>query len=274
MIVSFSVRRTTGERDDGTTTTIDILLHVKPLKKTKKYRFEDEDPSIYSDEEDLGTTIKMRRAFPKEDLHKREPVRKLTVDQERNKLIEQALDSHAFNVKLLATFGIDACKEYHMTLAQTMLEQVGPDDRSCRICHKELKTSHTLRSHIKSMHIKKTKHKCEICGKCYAEASGLKAHENIHTGETKQCPHCDKHFGSVSQLNEHKQSHLTAEERGSICENCGKKFAHKRGWRGHIKWCGIPKELREKFKCKYCLKEFAESTERKQHVKIHHKDML
>ena len=274
LIVAFSVKRTTGRRADGATKTVDILLHVAPLEKTKKYKFEDEDPTIYSDEEDYSEVPKLRCAFPKEDLHKRETVPKLTVDEERNKLIEKALDAHAFNVKLLATFGIDACKEYHMTLAQTILEQVRKDDRVCRICHKGLKSSHTLRSHIKTTHIKKTKHQCEICGRYYAEASGLKAHRNKHTGETIQCTKCDKHFGSKSQLNEHLQSHLTAAERGSICENCGKEFAHKRGWRGHIKWCGIPKELRARVKCKYCPKDFVNNKEKNQHVKIAHKDML
>ena len=271
-IVLFPVRKITGQAADGSNQEVEVL-HGAEVEKSSTYRFEDEDPSIYSDDEDYAQTVTLPRAFPKQKLRKHERVSRDTVQEERDKLIKKALDAHHFNARLLLTFDVDACKLFKMSRAQSILEEVGKDDRICRICHKDLDTSHTLRSHIASIHLKKTKHTCEVCGKCYGEKSSLTAHMNTHIGKMLKCDQCDKEYGSKSQLNEHKQSHLTAQERGSVCENCGKEFKHKRGWRGHIKTCGVALEDRERKKCKYCPMDFTTDKERRSHVFKEHREM-
>ena len=140
-----------------------------------------------------------------------------------------------------------------------MLNRVEKDDTACGICGKKgFSTSHTLWSHIQAIHLKVTKHQCDICLHYFAEKSGLKAHCHLHNEIEKfQCDQCDNSYDSKGHLNEHKKSHLTAEKRGTVCALCGRIYAHKKGYIAHLEICGVPPEERRHYECKECGKSYA-----------------
>ena len=69
----------------------------------------------------------------------------MEVSEERDLLIKKALEAHHFNAHLLESFGVNACKQYQLMKAETVLHRFEEDDTACRICgKKEFSTSHTL----------------------------------------------------------------------------------------------------------------------------------
>ena len=65
-----------------------------------------------------------------------------------------------------------------------------------------------------------------------SDASNLRAHERIHSGERPfQCPKCARPFARSSDLRQHLLVH---EDKPSFkCSECGKGFRSRKGWRKH-----------------------------------------
>lgn len=93
----------------------------------------------------------------------------------------------------------------------------------CELCHKKLKSKHSLYCH-KKMHIGKRDYTCEQCGKTFLFLSGLKVHIQVRHSDLKPyaCLVCQKMFKSRSLLSMHQQVHRTDRKYG--CEVCGKRF--------------------------------------------------
>ena len=232
------------------------VLEVGPLIKHPGYQLSQDDPDIYSDDEDFIEGVTLRREWPDQALPQKKKIPE--VSDERAVLIKKTLEAHHFNARLLESMGVNACKQYKLSKAEDVLHRVGKDDSTCRICgRKGFCTPHTLRSHIQAVHMKKTKHQCSICSKYFAEKWGLKAHRHLHTNEKFLCDKCDKSYDSVGYLNEHKKSHLTAKKRGSLCRSCGNSYAHRRGYLAHLEFCGVPLEERCRYECEECGKSYA-----------------
>ena len=110
-----------------------LPLAVKPLEKSPKYDIAEEDPSVYSDEDDFDVGFVLRREW-KEVLLPSKPK-----DEDATfKYLAEAQRAHDFHASLLAMHGIDACKVAKLSKATTVLENVAKDDRTCNICHKVL----------------------------------------------------------------------------------------------------------------------------------------
>ena len=197
--------------DDGDNVITDTL-DVNPLEEYTGYELELDDPEIYSDDEDFVEGVELRDEWEDRPIPKKKDIPQISAD--RALLVKKTLEAHHFNAHLLESFGVNACKQYKLSKAQTILDCVGKGDSTCKICGKEgFSSTHTLRSHIRSIHIKVTQHQCDICQRYFAEKSGLKAHRHLHVEAEKfACDQCDKSYGSKGHLNEHKKAHLTAEE--------------------------------------------------------------
>ena len=172
------------------------------------YDIAEEDPSIYSDEEDFDVGFVLRREWKEVPLSL-----KPKEEDETLKYLAQAQRAHDFHASLLATHGIDTCKVVKLSKVTTVLENVTKDDRMCNICHKGLAGAQSLKNHIRAEHVGKKKHHCKPCDQYFAEASGLKIHNRKHgIGAMFPCTKCSKQFTSIGHLNEHKCTHIPASE--------------------------------------------------------------
>ena len=257
------VKQTTGVDSSGSSVTCSLPLAVKPLAKSASYDIAEEDPSVYSDEEDFDVGFVLRREWKEVPLPS-----KPKEGEDTFKYLAEAQRAHDFHASLLATHGIDACKVSHLSKATTVLENVTKEDKTCFICHKELAGVQSLKSHIRKEHVGKTKHYCKPCDKYFAEASGLKIHNRKHgIGAMFPCTKCPKQFPSIGRLNEHKGSHVPASERKDAqCKTCGKKFLNRRSYLDHVKWCGVD---RPRFQCHLCPKNYAHKRDLTGHIKDH-----
>ena len=228
-----------------------LPLAVKSLLKSPTYDLSAEDPTVYSDEEDFDVGFSLRREWPDVPLPS-----KPKEEEETFKYLEEAQRTHNFHASLLATHGIDACKVHKLSKATAVLEGIAKEDRVCFICQKELPSATSLRNHIRTEHVGKTRHYCHKCDKHFAEVSGLKIYNHMHgIGAMFPCTQCKKEFPSIGRLNEHKQSHIPAAQReDSKCPVCGKEHVHWRTYLDHIKWCG---KTRPHFQCHLCPKSYA-----------------
>ena len=260
-----SVKQTTGKDSDGSAVSCSLPLAVKPLEKSLTYDIAEEDPSIYSDEDDFDVGFVLRHEWKEVPL----PLKPKEED-ETFKYLAEAQQAHDFHASLLAMYGIDACKVAKLSKATTVLENVTKDDRMCNICHKGLAGAQSLKNHIRAEHVGKKKHHCKPCDQYFAEASGLKIHNRKHgIGAMFLCTKCSKQFPSIGRLNEHKRSHIPAlEQRDAKCKSCGKEFIHCRSYLDHIKWCGVD---RPRFQCHMCPKNYAHKWDLTGHLKDHEK---
>ena len=82
----------------------------------------------------------------------------------------------------------------------------------CPRCQKEFTQSGSLQRHVEDVHEKK-RHKCNQCEKDYGSRDALRLHKQTkHEGKKrkinkKQCPHCNKYFGTGGNYNRHLLTH-------------------------------------------------------------------
>lgn len=107
------------------------VLKVNPLVEHPGYKLEEEDESIYSDDEDFLEGVDLRREWEDRELPKKKDIPEIS--DERALLIKKTLKSHHFNARLLESFGVNACKQYKLSKAETVLERVSKGDTMCSI---------------------------------------------------------------------------------------------------------------------------------------------
>ena len=148
-------------------------LAVDSIEQAHGYRFDREDQSIYLSRDLLEFVP--RRQWPEAV-----PQPVAPAPSANEELLKGLQTSHDAAVNLLRTQGIDACKVYKKKDAATILAHIRPQDVRCSYCERVCKTSHKLKAHIRSYHVKSAAYKC---------------------------PECNKSFGAVYALNQHRKSH-------------------------------------------------------------------
>uniref|UniRef100_A0A8D2L6Y0 C2H2-type domain-containing protein n=1 Tax=Varanus komodoensis TaxID=61221 RepID=A0A8D2L6Y0_VARKO len=94
----------------------------------------------------------------------------------------------------------------------------------CKICGKSFAQDSGLKQH-EQIHSGEKPYQCNVCGKSFNRASNLEQHQRIHSGEKLyECKECGKSFVQSSSLSRHQRIHL--EEKPHKCDKCGKSFSH------------------------------------------------
>ena len=53
------------------------------------------------------------------------------------------------------------------------------DSHICALCHKETKARTNIRQHIRLVHLKERKHRCQFCDATFTHKGNAKQHEKI-----------------------------------------------------------------------------------------------
>ena len=246
-------------------------MDCAPLEESESYKLEEEDPNIYTDEEDADRFCP-RREWPDRSLPKKFSSSSSSA-LDNKELTDSLLKTHHMHVDVLQQFGIDACEEYRANKAKNVLARLCVEGaKKCTICGKTVYNTQKLKKHIKLKHMGKTSYKCEKCGKYFSDSATLKNHSRKHVqkGYDKICDTCGKAYPNTGKLNEHKQSHQAGK---FVCRYCAKVFRHKRNKDDHEKSCKkAPSDVikANRVKCDLCGKDYANKRYLKSHINKDH----
>lgn len=134
----------------------------------------------------------------------------------------------------------------------------------CHICGKQFRAPNGLQRHLTETHDKVRRHTCRLCPKNFANSQNLKQHMRIHTGERPYvCSHCGKRFTQSGSLHVHLKTH--SDQFPHHCAECGAKFRLRSGLARHrLKHTGERPHV-----CTHCGKGFRQRHELNSHVISH-----
>lgn len=143
---------------------------------------------------------------------------------------------------------------------------------TCEHCGASFKTKNEADSHIRYIHTKDFRFKCEFCDKRCNTSSDLAAHRRKHTNERPyKCPYegCEKDYKTNGALIKHNRSVHTM-ERPFKCsfDSCDKAFVCSHQLKKHAM-----AHTREKpYRCWYCELCFNSTYSRRMHCRRNHPD--
>ncbi|CAB3249573.1 unnamed protein product [Arctia plantaginis] len=125
-------------------------------------------------------------------------------------------------------------KETRLELNQVQTKINGKIFYTCRICSKNLSSSHTYVFH-KRIHTGERPCVCHICGKQFRAPNGLQRHltETHERLRRYTCSLCPKNFANSQNLKQHLRIHTG--ERPFVCSQCGKRFTQSGSLHVHLK---------------------------------------
>ena len=144
----------------------------------------------------------------------------------------------------------------------------------CDVCEKAFKRKSELNSHMQ-IH-SGIKYNCDECNFVTSSKMCVRTHvRRMHQRDFRyKCDECEKSFMSNCELKDHKTSHLGT--KSFICEICGKAYlqksylvAHKRGVHGVVQ-----KILKKDHLCTICNKSFASEYILRNHAGVHSRKFL
>ncbi|XP_066435864.1 zinc finger protein 271-like [Eleutherodactylus coqui] len=109
-------------------------------------------------------------------------------------------------------------------------------------------------------------YKCDLCDRCFSDASNLRRHKNIHTGlRPYVCDLCGSSFRQKSQLDRHRLVHTG--ERPYRCAFCTKGFRDSTELRVHFR----VHTGERPYSCPICQKSFSRICYMRRHKEKHAK---
>lgn len=136
---------------------------------------------------------------------------------------------------------------------------------TCDMCSLVSRNKVSLRAHVRRVHRRDFRHRCEQCGRGFISKYDLEDHKTRHLG-TKSfvCDDCGNAFLQKSYLTAHKRAmHEVQTTPKYQCDLCNKSFASERNLRNHASVHS------HTFLCAQCGKEFGTSNALKQHERVH-----
>ncbi len=166
----------------------------------------------------------------------------------------------------------------------------------CTICNKSILQLRSYKLHLQIHNNEAELHKCQVCEystyyksilnrhvaakhtlttprvKCglVVDKRYYKLHLKRHEGIPKnhQCQTCKKHFGSVSNLRRHEDTHKSI--KNWRCNQCNKSYTHKSTLRIHIE--NVHEQKRHE--CNVCHKLFTMKRALTVHMEIHNSSKI
>ncbi|XP_058443473.1 transcription factor grauzone-like [Malaya genurostris] len=144
------------------------------------------------------------------------------------------LSYHAFKVHNMNTHAVICCDRRfgkRQRLYEHCLRHLNPDHFKCEICGKTYADSSGLQIHKWWIHtpVSERPFKCDICGAAFVKDYLLKQHTNWHVNKERKthfCEQCNKAYSNSQQLRAHLQK-----KHGAVCDwvcdICAKGFNHR-----------------------------------------------
>lgn len=133
----------------------------------------------------------------------------------------------------------------------------------CDICLKQFKKPSALRIHY-AIHAGDKNYQCEICSHAFTDKSNLIAHvKTVHEKITRfKCDECSKKYFYQSCLNKHKIKHDL--RYAYKCDKCGKRMKYESSFNKHS--C---EKRNTHHNCNVCSKIFDSKKKLTRHLKTH-----
>ncbi|XP_005113545.2 uncharacterized protein LOC101851472 [Aplysia californica] len=202
-------------------------------------------------------------------------------DNQDNRTLPQTTEDSVACPQCRRAFLVQAQLDYHLSschmtpdqtpgltcrlcglVAQSHFEMVahraghGPQEFSCRFCHKQFRSEAYLNIHISALHTKSQACTCWQCGKRFNHPRYLRSHAKRHTGEKHHvCKICGFRFFEAHALRRHEETHKhkTQRQYAYICSKCHAGYNNKTNFVDHMN-----KHTGEKpYACPQCDKRFA-----------------
>ena len=150
------------------------VLTTLTLTTEGAYSIQNEDPAIYSDDED---ECQFERAWPDVQLPKAPVPAPMMSEEIKATIISDMLSQHSTTCKVLDLLEVDACTQHKRNSAAAVLARVRKGNRLCTICNTSLSSTQALRTHIQGKRMEVAKFKCSKCDYSGGDAYSLKLHQ-------------------------------------------------------------------------------------------------